>query len=52
MPQWVINNGPEASRLVSINFTVALDTDIPNKSLILISLILKVNNEGTGDITA
>ena len=51
MPQCVINSGPDASNFVPEIVTVAFGTEVPNKSTNLLSLILKVNKEGTGATT-
>ncbi|MNR46063.1 hypothetical protein D3C85_1649850 [compost metagenome] len=47
IPQCVINKGPVDSSLVSFTFTETFAAT-PGNSLILESLILKVNREGTG----
>ena len=51
IPQWVISKGPEASNLEFLTLTEAM-AETPIKSLIRLSLILKVNREGTGGIIA
>ena len=46
-PQCVINKGPEEANFEFLIFILAC-AESPIKSLILLSVILKVNNDGTG----
>ena len=51
MPQWVISKGPSLSKIVfPVSFKTLTEASVlrPGNSFILVSSILKVNNDGTG----
>ena len=48
IPQWVMSNGPVSLYFVPSILTSTFAHEVPGKSLILLSWILKVNKEGTG----